>query len=73
LKPEWSIRQIFYTLQQIGNFLVGIAVMGIFYIRTLSKQGVSFIKNSIQFLPLESVEQYFKILLRFTDVFTDHL
>src|ERR1700693_3017927 len=61
-----------HALQQVSDFDVGIAVVTIAYLATLTEQCVGFVEQQEHAALLRRVEDLFQVLFGFTDVLADH-
>lgn len=60
------------SLQQVGHFLVGVFIMRITDVRSLTEQGIGFVKEQDPVFVLGFIEEPRQILLRLADIFRHH-
>ena len=63
---------LLHLLQQVADFDVGVAVVGIFHLRALAEQRVGFVEKENRIAVLGLVEDSVEILLRLPDVLADN-
>jgi len=62
---------IFNSLQQIGNFLIGVFVVGVPYFCPFTKNGIGLVKKQDPVFVLGLIKEAGQVFLRFADIFGD--